>query len=268
MPVMNFASKLPPAPVLLPGAALVFATLLLVATLLVQGNALRETLHSSAPNARSAAANNDAPLAPATPVDNLGLLADSTLFGHFDPAQAPSAAPHEAGAKPAAELGDKAPDALPEATLALKLQGIVFKEDPAQRRAIIAGDGPQAEARKIGETLLGDAVIRYIEARRVVVEQQGELKALSLAEPALGTGAAPLSTVLAPMPGGATAPFISQPAQAFRRGVMQGAQPAQTYEPPEVDYEPPPEDFDSTTQYEEPLPPDDAGEIDQSEPMQ
>ncbi|CAN0498489.1 unnamed protein product, partial [Phaeothamnion confervicola] len=72
--------------------------------------------------------------------------------------------------KPAAALGDQAPDALPEATLALQLQGIVFKKDPAQRRAIIAGDGPNAEARKIGETLLGDAVIRYIEARRVVVE--------------------------------------------------------------------------------------------------
>ena len=212
------------------------------------------------------------PLPPATPADNLGLLADSTLFGRFDPARATSAAQDEALSKPVAELGGKAPDALPEASLALKLQGIVFKQDPAQRRAIIAGDGPNAEARKIGETLLGDAVIRYIEARRVVVEQQGELKALSLAEPALGTAGAPLSNVVgnavAPMPGGAAAPYVTRPAQGLRRGVMEGLQPAQTYEPPEVEYQAPPEDYDSSTQYEESLPPDDAGDFDQSEPVE
>ena len=272
MPSINFASKLPPAAVLLPGAALVLATLLLVATLLVQGKALRESARSMVPGAPSAAANNDAPLPPATPADNLALLADSTLFGRFDPARAASAAHDEAARKPAAALGDQAPDALPEATLALKLQGIVFKQDPAQRRAIIAGDGPNAEARKIGETLLGDAVIRYIEARRVVVEQQGELKALSLIEPALGTAGTPLNNVVgnvvAPMPGGAPAPYVTQPGQAMRRGVMEAAQPPQTYEPPEVEYEAPPEDYDGSAQYEEALPPDDTGDIDQSEPME
>lgn len=272
MPSMKIASKLPPAVVLLPGAALVLAALFLVATFLVQGKALRVSASSAAASVPSAAADNDAPLPPATPADNLAFLADSTLFGRFDPAQATSTANAEAAPKPAAELGDQAPDALPEANLALQLQGIVFKKDPAQRRAIIAGDGPNAEARKIGETLLGDAVIRYIEARRVVVEQQGELKALSLVEPALGTAGTPLNNVMgnvvAPMPGGAPGPYVTQPGQALRRGVMEAVQAPQPYEPPEVEYEPPPEDYDSSAQYEETLPPDDAGDIDQSEPME
>ena len=61
MPLMNLASKLPPTQLLLPGAALVFAALCLVATLLVQGKALRESARRAAPSAPSAAADNDAP---------------------------------------------------------------------------------------------------------------------------------------------------------------------------------------------------------------
>ncbi len=274
MASMNFVRKLPPTPLLLPGAALVLAAVLLVATLLVQGQGIRDSRLAKSAPALSNAGGHDAPLPPTTPSSNLGQLANSELFGHFDAAKAAQAHSEKALPKPsAAELGDKAPAALPEAALALKLQGIIYKQDPAKRRAIIAGDGPSAEARKIGETLLGDAVIRYIEARRVVVEQQGQLKALTLLEPSIGAGGAsdgnlaPMPMAIA-MPGNVPAAYVVQPMQAVRRSVMEGVlhQP-QPYVPPAAQYEPPPEDVDSSAPVEEP-PADDAVEPDQSEPTE
>jgi len=257
---MNLASKLPATPLLLPSAALLLAALFLVSTLLLQGKAVRESALADAPPARAAAGDHDAPLPAAVPAASLGLLANSELFGHFDAARNAEASPEATASKPTAPvLGDKAPDALPEATLALKLQGIVYKQDPAQRRAIIAGDGPSPEARKIGETLLGDAVIRYIEARRVVVEQQGELRAINLLDPTINTGNASAPFAMPSMPGNAPS--------SLRRGEMDGAPQPQTYEPPAAEYEPPPEEMDNGAQYEE-APPDDATYLDQGEPAE
>lgn len=243
---MNLAAKLPPTPVLLPALALAAAGVLLVVTVFVQGRALSDSAQLAKPAGVAPSRHNDAPLpastspAPSTP---LASLATSELFGHYDPSAPDSGA--EADKKPdgaGATLGDKAPDSLPDATLALHLQGIVFKQDPAQRRAIIAGDGPNAEARRIGETLLGDAVIRYIEARRVVVEQQGELKALRLPEALINTGAAPFTPgAMPPMPGSDPAPYVEQPM--------------------EPQYEAPPEDADLSV-------PDDGGGLEQSEPTE
>lgn len=245
---MNLAAKLPPTPLLLPSAALLLASAVLVATLFVQGNALRDSASMAQP-ITVAGKDNDAPLSAAQPATPLTSLANSELFGHYDPAQAAATSPDKTPAAAPAALGDQAPDTLPDATLALKLQGIVFKKDPAQRRAIIAGDGPNAEARKIGETLLGDAVIRYIEARRVVVEQQGELKALRLPEAVLNNGAAPFAHAEAPpMPGSAPMPYVEQPME----------QP----------YEPPPEDVDTGTTPEDAAAMDDSGNVEQSEPTE
>ena len=223
------------------------ASVLLVALLFVQGRALQ--MSSLAGQVQpTLAAGDDAPLQPVAPQADLTQLANSDLFGHYDPA---AAAPEleKNTAKPApAQVGDKAPDALPEATLALKVQGILYKADAAQRRAIIAGDGPNPEARRIGETLLGDAVIRFIEPRRVVVEQQGELKALSLVEAVLGSGGAPVSTTNTFIPGGDPASFVPAPPFSVRRGAIEVMPEPQPYEAPDEFEEPSPDEVDNSAQ--------------------
>ena len=264
MPSINFAPKLPPTAVLIPGAVLALASVLLVAILLVQGGALRMSSLAGQPQP-SLASGDDAPLQPASPHADLTRLASSELFGHFDPTAATPTADQSATQAPAAARGDKAPDALPEATLALKLQGIVYKPDANQRRAIIAGDGPNPEARKIGETLLGDAVIRFIEPRRVVVEQQGELKALSLSEAVLGSGGATTSDTGAFNPGSGPSAFVPSPPQSVRRGAIEATPGPQPYEAPEELEEPPPEEVDTSAQDYDSTIVEPSADVDQSE---
>ncbi|MGE0858459.1 MAG: type II secretion system protein N [Gammaproteobacteria bacterium] len=173
--------------------------------------------------------------APPSATPDLRSLAASDLFGHFDPASdeattRASDAPTKQAPAPLAS--DTPPDALPEASLALSLQGILFDDNPADRRAIIGGDGPRIEARRVGDDLRG-ATIKFIEARRVVVEQDGELKALLLKDPKLGAGAAPGQ---AGLPQGASDPY-----GAMRRGAVPPAS-AQAFQPLPTDYtEPEPE---------------------------
>ncbi len=263
MPSINFAPKLPPTALLIPGAVVVLVSVVLLAMLLVQGNGLRNSAAASqAPP--GLARGDDAPLQPLAPRADLTQLATSELFGHYDPAAAPAVTKNPSNS-PAAALGDQPPDALPEATLALKLQGIVYKPDAAQRRAIIAGDGPNPEARKIGETLLGDAVIRFIEPRRVVVEQQGELKALSLSEAELGNGGMPAPDTGAFSPGSNPSAFVPSPAQRLRRGAIEAMPDPQPYEAPEEFEETPPEELDTSAQDYDSTVVDPSTDIDQSE---
>ena len=244
---INFAPKLPPTALLIPGALVALASMLLVALLLVQGRALQ--MSSLAAQAQpTLAAGDDAPLQPVAPQADLTQLASSDLFGHYDPAAAASEIEKNTAKPTQVDVGDKAPHTLPEATLALKVQGIVYKADAAQRRAIIAGDGPNPEARRIGETLLGDAVIRFIEPRRVVVEQQGELKALSLVEAVLGNGGAPISSTNTFNPGGDPATFVPSPPLSMRRGAIEAMPEPQPYEAPDEFQEPPPEEVDNSAQ--------------------
>lgn len=264
MPPINFASKLPPPALLMPGAVVALASVLLMAIVLVQGHALRASSLAAQPPP-TLATGDDAPMQPVVPRADLMQLANSELFGHYDPA-APAPAGDVTHAKPpAAELSDKAPDALPEATLALKLQGIVYKPDAAQRRAIIAGDGPNPEARKIGETLLGDAVIRFIEQRRVVVEQQGELKALSLTEAVLDNGGPPAPGADAFNSDSDPSAFVPSAPRMGRRGAIDVTSQPQAYDAPETLAEPPPDETDYSGQdYASPVP-EPSSDIDQSE---
>ena len=117
--------------------------------------------------------------------------------------------------------------------------------------------GPNAAARQIGESLPGDAVIRYIERRRVVVEQQGELKALPLTEPSLTGSGAALAPAIPMMPG--------SPPQQFQTN---GAPQAPVYEAPQPEYEPPPEELDNEAQYEDPMQADESVEFEDSEPTE
>lgn len=210
----------------MPTLALALMSVLAV-TLVVRTTLAVRGLRADAPRVTAAAPATAS--APPSATSDLRNLAASELFGHFDPASDVAAkrereAAEQRAATPVAS--DTPPDALPEASLALNLQGILFDANPADRRAIIGGDGPRIEARRVGDDLRG-ATIKFIEARRVVVEQNGELKALLLKDPKLNVGAAP-----GPIgqPQGA-----ADPAGAMRRGAVPPAS-AQAFQPLPTDY--------------------------------
>ena len=136
------------------------------------------------------------PIAPVQAADTgrdevVAALAGSELFGHIDPssdANAETDSVDTANQDPSADTAGAAPVELPPADLALVVQGVIFADKLSARRAIIAGVGPDPQLFRIGDHLPGDAVIRFIEARRVVVEEHGELKALNLTDLNLTTG--------------------------------------------------------------------------------
>lgn len=116
-------------------------------------------------------------------------LRESRLFGVADPA-AKAGTPDDAGAdRTDVVVGDAAPADLPPAALPVSVQGIVFDPGSASGRVIFGGAGGDMRSYRVGDSLPDGVIIRFIEARRVVVEQAGELKALALPSP---HGGAPL----------------------------------------------------------------------------
>ena len=162
----------------------------LALTLLARQYAVMRTV--LVPTAIVGGAQQTAPSAPAPAADaeRLVALASSDLFGHFDPAAPAVAESAASGASTSAAAGDDVPVDLPEAGNGLSLQGVIFRAPPARPSAILAGVEPGTpRVYSIGDALPGDAVIRFIEARRVVIEQRGELKAIVLPEPSIPVSA-------------------------------------------------------------------------------
>ena len=237
----TFAMPLPAKQLRIPLLILVVLATGLLLEAVTQVAAIRAVNRQLSLPTPTAAARVEAPAPAAAPA--LASLATSELFGHFDPQAAHATEATTKASKPLAASGDHAPSDLPEATLGLSLQGVVYRATAVDRRAIIAGGGPTAEAHRIGDTLSGDATIRFIEARRVVVEQNGELKALTFAEPVLGNAGAtkPRLNVNPAVPNAQS--FMPALPQAVRRGAVETANDApQPYEEPSVDEldEPPP----------------------------
>lgn len=129
-------------------------------------------------------------------------FAQSALFGTYDPAAAGAAsAAATAAAEAAPALADDVlPGELPEAALGLTLRGVVFGSASGATRAIVDGANAPFAEYAVGDTLPGEAIIRHIEARRIVVEHQGELRALSLPA-ADGTAAAGNAAFPTSLPG-------------------------------------------------------------------
>lgn len=120
-----------------------------------------------------------------------GALPGSLLFG-IPADEVPAAAGSADGADSAvATPAAKVPDELPAATLALGVQGIVF-EPGRGGRAILGEAGAEPRSYRSGDTLPGGAIIRRVEARRVVVEQDGELRELALPVAGLGVAQVPV----------------------------------------------------------------------------
>lgn len=173
-------------PLLMPGLAL---ALTFAAAVWLLAEPLREVLRGTPLTLSGAVPPAASATVPPSPATDYRKLSASTLFGRYDPAAM------TAGATPdpaASAMPDSAPEALPEANLGAALTGVLYAPRAQDRRAIIAVAGGQPTAYAIDARLPGDAVIRFIEARRIVVEHDGELKAVSLAESELGdTAAAP-----------------------------------------------------------------------------
>lgn len=159
--------------------------LLGLATLLIGGGRQWHDLQAArrAPTAAAAAPSaSDTLTRPRAEDAAILQFTDSALFGRYDPAAASAAASASPPPPVAAALPDSVPETLPEAALGVSLRGVVYAETMSERRALIDGGTTPFDTYALGDTLPGDAVIRYIEARRIVVEQNGELRALSLPE--------------------------------------------------------------------------------------
>lgn len=129
------------------------------------------------------------PIADGVEVDR-SALPGSVLFG-IPADDAPAAEDTTADTDAATTTGATVSDELPTATLALAVQGIVF-EPGRGGRAILGEAGTEPRSYRRGDTLPGGAIIRRVEARRVVVEQEGELRELALPVAGLGVTQVPV----------------------------------------------------------------------------
>jgi len=117
--------------------------------------------------------------AAAAPRASLDALARSTLFGEV---QASEGAAEEAAPPAPTVVDDSIPEELPVATLGVTVQGIVFDPEGTSSRVLLGGGAAEPRAYAVGDELPGSVTIRHIEATRVVVKHDGELKELPLDE--------------------------------------------------------------------------------------
>jgi len=185
--------RLPPRELALPVTLAALAAIAVLVVLLRGGPAIWATRAAAQP---TPVAQIEAAATVMSGGPDLSSLGQSTLFG--EPA-APSTPPATVE-KPIEVSESAAPDDLPQASLGVTLQGVLYRERSTLRRAFVGGAGDGWEAYRIGDRLPGDALIRFIEPRRIVVEQAGKLQELVLREATLpGTqpsaGAAPQEPV-------------------------------------------------------------------------
>lgn len=192
-PVLKLPRQRAGLTLLAPGLAL--AVTLTASAWLLAGalfDVTEEPVSVTTPDPRETAARHT----PTSPGVDYAALADSALFGRYDPAAATAAVDTTPDDRSSA-LAERAPATLPEAELGVRLAGVVFAPRARDRRAIVTAGGGSPTAYAIDDSLPGDAVIRFIEARRIVVEHAGELKSVSLPEHTLD-GAGTDSTALDP----------------------------------------------------------------------
>ena len=76
-------------------------------------------------------------------------------------------------------------DSLPDTTLYLSLQGVLYSTIPANSLALIISGSLPAKAYKIGDEVVSGAIIKQIFPNDVVLEQGGQLQRLRLKKPPL-----------------------------------------------------------------------------------
>ncbi len=77
---------------------------------------------------------------------------------------------------------DLPPEELPLATLGVTVQGIIMHSNHEASYVVLDGSGTQDRSYRTGDEIPGGAAIRYIESNRVVIDRDGELLELPLAE--------------------------------------------------------------------------------------
>ncbi len=183
---MNIPGKLVPRSGWPPLAAPLGALVVLAA--LVTGVAHEEYVtaraaHEAEQALRRVTAESDAlPAGAATDrgARDVAALRGSQLFGVPVAPQADAAAQPES---PLAVAAGQVPEELPVATAGVTVQGIVYSPLEGESRTLLSGVSETVRSYRVGDELPGRLVIRFIESGRVVVEQDGELKALPLSQP-------------------------------------------------------------------------------------
>lgn len=85
----------------------------------------------------------------------------------------------------AGENANEAPvetDDLPETNLQLTLRGAMAADEQAPTSALVEDSRGETEAYTLGDALPGDATLRAIHPRRIVIERRGQLETLTFPE--------------------------------------------------------------------------------------
>lgn len=171
-------------------AALLLPPLLVTVAIVGGAVALIAPLFAPTESVTLTAAAAPAATVPTRPARDYAALGTSPLFGtpavlpkvEEPPALLAAPAPQAAPAAGDGEL----PESLDAARTKARVEGIIYDQPGGRHRVILAGAKPPADGELatwgVGDTVESGVVIRYVESRRVVVSERGELRELRFAE--------------------------------------------------------------------------------------
>ena len=128
-----------------------------------QGMALREAMNASAGGAQRQVEADQQQRAPAESVE----LGELTFFGK----------PGDNATPRVTETED-----LPETNLQLVLRGVMAGDTEQRDSALVEGPNGETEVYRVSESLPGNAVLRKVHQKRIVIERGGTLETLSFPE--------------------------------------------------------------------------------------
>ncbi|TDT41377.1 general secretion pathway protein C [Halospina denitrificans] len=128
-----------------------------------QGMGLRDEMSVNTHGAQQQTRTQQTDSAPAQAVD----LKELTFFG-------------EPGDNAAPQVTDA--EDLPETNLQLVLRGVMAGDTEERDSALVEGPDGETEVYRVSESLPGDAVLRKVHRKRIVIERGGALETLSFPE--------------------------------------------------------------------------------------
>lgn len=144
-----------------------------------QGMDLRDAMQVNTRDAQQQARKQQAETSPAQSVD----LAELTFFGE----------PGDDAVPQVTETED-----LPETNLQLVLRGVMAGDTERRDSALVEGPDGETEVYRVSESLPGNAVLRKVHQKRIVIERGGALETLSFPEDEPGDSMTVASTNSSP----------------------------------------------------------------------
>lgn len=146
-----------------------------------QGLALRDAMSVNMSDAQQQTRTQQTQKAPAQSVD----LGELTFFGEPGDDAAPQVTETEN---------------LPETNLQLVLRGVMAGDTERRDSALVEGPNGETEVYRVGGSLPGNALLRKVHQKRIVIERGGALETLSFPEDEPGDSMTVASTANSPSP--------------------------------------------------------------------